>query len=150
MTKCVLPSTPLPAFKGRKVEVNFEGGDITSDGGIILLQQMDRKLGLTEKIAGRLCDPRDPSRVKHDQLSMVRQRLYGLALGYEDLNDHSALRRDSAFQTAPPLYKEDDLASSTTLCRFENRADRAVALALHEVLIEQFISSGQRTQKSLA
>ena len=105
MTKCVLPSTPLPAFKGRKVEVNFEGGDITSDGGIILLQQMDRKLGLTEKIAGRLCDPRDPSRVKHDQLSMVRQRLYGLALGYEDLNDHSALRRDSAFQTAPPFIK---------------------------------------------
>jgi len=93
MTKCVLSSTPLPAFKGRKVEVNFEGGDITSDGGIILLQQMDRKLGLTEKIAGRLGDPRDPSRVKHDQLSMVRQRLYGLALGYEDLNDHSALRR---------------------------------------------------------
>ena len=138
MTKCVLSSTPLPAFKGRKVEVNFEGGDITSDGGIILLQQMDRKLGLTEKIAGRLCDPRDPSRVKHDQLSMVRQRLYGLALGYEDLNDHSALRRESAFQTA--LYKDNDLASSPTLCRFENRADRSVALALHEVLIEQFIS----------
>jgi hypothetical protein len=150
MTDCLPSPICLPSFKGRKVEVNFEGGDITSDGGIILLQQMDRKLGLTEKIAGRLCDPRDPSRVKHDQLSMVRQRLYGLALGYEDLNDHSALRRDSAFQTAPPLYKEDDLASSTTLCRFENRADRAVALALHEVLIEQFISSGQRTQKSLA
>ena len=110
MTKCVLSSTPLPAFKGRKVEVNFEGGDITSDGGIILLQQMDRKLSLTEKIAGRLCDPRDPSRVKHDQLSMIRQRLYGLALGYEDLNDHSALRRESAFQTA--LYKDNDLPAA--------------------------------------
>jgi hypothetical protein len=57
----------LPAFKGRKFEINFEGGDVTSDGSILLLQQMDRKLGLTKKIAGRLCDPRDPSRVKHDQ-----------------------------------------------------------------------------------
>jgi len=147
MTDCFPSPICLPAFKGRKVEVNFEGGDITSDGGIILLQQMDRKLGLTEKIAGRLCDPRDPSRVKHDQLSMVRQRLYGLALGYEDLNDHSALRRDSAFQTA--LYKEDDLASSPTLCRFENRADRSVALALHEVLIEQFISSYEKSPQEL-
>ena len=147
MTDCFPSPICLPAFKGRKVEVNFEGGDITSDGGILLLQQMDRKLGLTEKIAGRLCDPRDPSKVKHDQLSMVRQRLYGLALGYEDLNDHSALRRDSAFQTA--LYKEDDLASSPTLCRFENRADRSVALALHEVLIEQFISSYEKPPQEL-
>ena len=67
MTKDFLPPVFLTPYKGRKVEINFEGGDITSDGGIILLQQMDRKLGLTEKIAGRLCDPRDPSRVKHDQ-----------------------------------------------------------------------------------
>ncbi len=62
---------------------------------------MDRKLGLTEKVASQFCDQRDdPTRVKHDQLSMVRQRVYGLALGYEELNDHrAALRRDTAFQS---------------------------------------------------
>jgi len=95
MTDCLPSPIYLPAFKGRKVEINFEGGDVTSDGGIVLLQQIDQKLGLTEKVAGRLCDQRDPSRVKHDQLSMIRQRVYGLALGYEDLNDHHRLRHDT-------------------------------------------------------
>lgn len=86
MTDCFPSPICLPSFKGRKVEINFEGGDVTSDGGIVLLQQIDQKLGLTEKVAGRLWGQRDPSRVKHDQLSMIRQRIYGLALGYEDLN----------------------------------------------------------------
>ena len=119
MTDCFPSLIYLPVFKGRKVEVNFEGGDVTSDGGIVLLQQIDQKLGLTEKISCRFFDKRDPSKVKHDQLSMIRQRVYGLALGYEDLNDHHRLRHDTLFQTA--LYKEDNLASSPTLCRFENR-----------------------------
>ena len=66
MTDCFPSPICLPSFKGREVKVNFEGGDVTSDDGIVLLQQIDQKLGLTEKIAGRLCDPRDPSRVKHD------------------------------------------------------------------------------------
>ncbi len=67
-------STPiyLPACKGRKVEINFEGGDVTSDGGILLLQQIDQKLGLTEKIARQFCDKRDQRKVKHDLLSKIK------------------------------------------------------------------------------
>ena len=103
MTDCFPSPICLPSFKGRKVEINFEGGDVTSDGGIVLLQQIDQKLGLTEKISCRFFDKRDPSKVKHDQLSMIRQRVYGLTLGYEDLNDHHRLRHDTLFQTA--LYK---------------------------------------------
>ena len=60
MTDCLPSPICLPSFKGRKVEVNFEGRDVTSDGGIVLLQQIDHKLGLTEKIAQQFCDNRDP------------------------------------------------------------------------------------------
>ena len=70
MTDCSPSPICLPAFKGRKVEVNFEGGDVMSDGCVLLLQQMDRKLGLTEKVAGQFCDQQDPTRVKHDLLSI--------------------------------------------------------------------------------
>jgi len=90
-------STPiyLPACKGRKVEINFEGGDVTSDGGILLLQQIDQKLGLTEKIARQFYDKRDQRKVKHNLFSMVQQRIYGIALGYEDLNDHHTFRHST-------------------------------------------------------
>jgi len=67
-------STPiyLPVYKGRKVEINFEGGDVTSDGGILLLQQIDQNLGLTEKIARQFCDKRDQRKVEYDLLSRIK------------------------------------------------------------------------------
>lgn len=147
MTDCILSSLQLPACKGRKVEINFEGGDVTSDGGILLLNRIDQKLGLTEKIAKQFPDKRDQTKVQHSLLGMLRQRVYGIALGYEDLNDHDDLRHDTAFQTA--LYKDVDLASSPTLCRFENTADRSMAWTTHQVLIEQFIASYQQAPKEL-
>jgi len=73
--------------------------------------------------------------------------LYGLVLGYEDLNDHQALRTDAALQTS--LDRTDDLASASTLCRFENRADREAAWRMHEVLVDQFIQSFKRRPKRL-
>ena len=68
--------------------------------------------------------------MRHNLVDMVRQRVYGLCLGYEDLNDHQLLRLDPAIQTA--LGLDDDLASPSTLCRFENRADREMAWAIHQ------------------
>jgi hypothetical protein len=70
---------------------------------------------------------------------MLRQRVYGLALGYEDLNDHETLRGDPGYQTV--VGRDVELASSPTLCRLENRADRATALAMHRVLVESFMDS---------
>lgn len=72
-------------------------------------------------------------------VSLLRQRVYGLALGYEDLNDHETLRTDPALQTA--VDRDEPLASSPTLCRWENRADRPQAWRMHEVLVERFIAS---------
>lgn len=138
-TVCNPELFPFPAVKKRAVSASFTGGEVTSDGGITLLRQTDRRLGLTKALAKVLPDPRDPQRIEHPLLSLVRQRIYGLAQGYEDLNDHDTLRHDLAWQTA--VERDTALASSPTLCRLENRADRQVAWAVHEVILDQFIAS---------
>ncbi len=147
MTNCTQTSFEFPALKGRQAEANFKGGDITSDGGVLLLRQVDKRLGLSEAVAGILADPRRQASCVHDGLSILKQRLYGLALGYEDLNDHQHLREDLAIQTA--VERAEVLASSATLCRWENRADRDTAWRLHEVLVEQFIGSFKHPPKKL-
>jgi hypothetical protein len=129
----------FPSFDRRKIEANFAGGDVSSDGGIRLLRQADRRLGLVQALDGVLADPRDPALVTHRQVDLLRQRIYGLALGYEDLNDHDTLRHDLGWQTA--VERGDALASSPTLCRLEQRVDRPAAIAFHQVLVEQFIAS---------
>lgn len=135
--------TPLllhfPSFDRRKIEASFTGGNVSSDGGILLLRAADQRLGLSAALDAVLTDPRDPLLITHPQVDLLRQRIYGLALGYEDLNDHDTLRRDLAWQTA--LERDDALASSPTLCRLEARASRQAALAFHEVLFAQFIAS---------
>ena len=138
-TVCNSEVFTFPAVKKRAVQASFTGGEVSSDGGIALLRQTDRRIGLTQALAKVLPDPRDPGRVKHPLLSLIRQRLYGLAAGYEDLNDHDTLRHDLAWQTA--VERDRALASSPTLCRLENRADRQVAWAVHAVLVNQFIAS---------
>ena len=146
-TVCTPELFRLPVVKKRAVEASFTGGDVTSDGGIALLRQVDRKLGLTKQLARVLPDPRKRHLVKHPLRAMVSQRIYGLAQGYEDLNDHDALRHDVAWQTA--VERDVPLASSPTLCRLENRADRQVAWAMHEVLVEQFIGSFAKAPSEL-
>ncbi|SEN73586.1 IS1380 family transposase [Vreelandella aquamarina] len=145
MTKCTTPSASFPRCKGRQVIARFDGGDVTSDGGILLLRQLDREMGLTRAVARRLSDDRDPQRCLHRTETLVRQRVFGLALGYEDLNDHQALRHDIALQTA--VDTDGVLASQSTLCRFEQQADRDWAVTIHEEMIEQFIRSFRRPPK---
>jgi hypothetical protein len=129
------------------VEASFSGGHVTSDGGALLLRQAERKSGLLAAATKALADPRRKKSCRHSLSSMLRQRIYGLALGYEDLNDHDTLRTDMALQTA--VDRDTDLASAPTLCRWENRTDRQTAWALHEVLVEQFIASHKRPPKEL-
>jgi hypothetical protein len=85
--------------------------------------------------------------IKHDVVGMLRQRVYALALGWEDLNDHQALRQDVAMQT--PVGVDTDIASAPTLCRLKKWADKATACRLHEVLVEQFIASFTTAPKEL-
>jgi hypothetical protein len=139
MTECNEFGFELPGFSGRKIEGNFEGGNVSSDGGVVLLRQVDRWIGLTKGLAQRLPDPRDPDKIEHSLENMLRQRIYALALGYEDLNDHNFLRQDLLWQTASE--RTEELASCSTLCRLENRAGRREAWLMHEVLFEQFVGS---------
>jgi len=131
----------FPGIRSRKIEVNFSGGNVSSDGGTLLLRQVDRKLGLLRRAAKILAryDSRQQGKVEHDIHSMLVQRVYGIACGYEDLNDHDSLRHDIAWQTAAD--KTEALASSPTLCRFENSATRAMCMELFDLLIDVFLES---------
>jgi hypothetical protein len=105
---------------GREVVARFDGGALTSDGGAVLLREVDRATGLLTQFTACFTDHRDPARVTHTVASLVRQRVYGLALGYEDLNDHDALRHDPLVAV---LAESTDLgapgAGKSTLNRLE-------------------------------
>jgi len=147
VTKCNQRIVEFPSTKRRKVQASFTGGEVTSDGGVMLLRQVDRRLGLTEAVSQSLTESRRRASCKHSLKSLLRQRVYALALGYEDLNDHESLRHDPAFQTA--VERDDSLASSPTLCRWENRADRETAWAIHRVMVDEFINSFERPPSEL-
>jgi len=147
MTECSRVEDLFPACKSRKIETSFDGGAISSDGGALLLRQIDRQLGLTARIGRCLRDERVRGRSRHRVVEMIRQRVYGLALGYEDLNDHDTLRHDVLLQTATD--RVEALASASTLSRFENRSDRAAALAISEALVEQFVTSFKKAPSEL-
>ena len=120
---------------------------MTGDGGVMLLGATDRKLGLRDAAARCVPDPRNPLMIKHAVCDMLRQRVYRLALGWEDLNDHSTLREDAAMQTA--IGVEREVASAPTLCLLENGADKQTAWRLHQVLVDQFIASFKHAPQEL-
>jgi len=138
MPNCTSKRIEFESFKRRRVEVNFDGGDVSSDGGLLLLRKVEHRVGLLEAVARALADPRDPERIEHTLGDMLRQRVFGLVQGYEDLNDHATLRNDPLMQTA--CERDTPLASAPTLCRLENRASRAAAWAIQEVMVEKFIA----------
>lgn len=147
MTKCIKELSLFPACKSKKIQVDFKGGTVTSDAGVLLLRSVDRKIGLTRAVDSVLSDPRRQASCTHSQLSMLRQRIYGLCVGYEDLNDHQTLRHDIAFQTA--VETDAALASSPTLCRMENRANREMGWAINTIMVEKFIESFKRPPEEL-
>lgn len=139
MTKCTKEKLTLPSCRGRIVEAQFVEKEVTSDGGVLLLREIDRKINLTNELEKIIPDPREPAKIKHSLISMLKQRIYGIALGYEDLNDHSTLRNDPAIQTA--VDRISPLASSPTLCRMENRSNRKMIFYSNKLMTEKFIES---------
>lgn len=147
MPKCTANELNFGRLGRRVIEANFEGGALSSDGGLMLLRQVDRRIGLSAAVANALLDPRDPDRITHSLRDLIAQRLYALACGYEDLNDHDQLRSDPLMQTA--VGKDSPLASSPTLSRLETRATRTDILALNRVLVEQFIAAHEAPPQEL-
>lgn len=147
MTLCNTKPIELSRCKGRKIQLNFDGGEITSDAGALLLNRVDKMINLTDRIASTANDSRCKGKIDHTIGDMIRQRVYALALGYEDLNDHITLRKDTAIQTA--VGQDKDLASNSTLCRFENAADRQLCWDIHTTLVEIFIESFKNPPKEI-
>ena len=116
---------PFSRPPGRQIQADFSGGDFTPDAGLLLLREADRNLELISALDRVIPDPRQPNLIVHPQRTLLAQRIFGIAAGYEDLNDHQYLRDDPFWQilTDHPGPKEPpQLASPPTLCRLENRA----------------------------
>ena len=130
-TDCIRPQLEFQGLTRRTVVASFDGGTVSSDGGVLLLAEVDRRLGLLEQFAACFKDHRNPDLVEHSIEELVRQRVFGLALGYEDLNDHDELRTDpllasvvgKADPTGSDRRQEQDrgkpLAGKSTLNRLE-------------------------------
>lgn len=121
MTECTQTSFEFQGLFARDVVARFDGGTITSDAGGLLLREADRRLNLLERLSGCFWDARDPELVKHPLAQMLAQRVYGLALGYEDLNDHEQLRLDPMMGVLAGEQNvgEKPLAGKSTLNRME-------------------------------
>jgi hypothetical protein len=132
-TECTPTLFEFEAVERRAVVAGFDGGDITSNAGALLLGQVDRGLGLMRRFAACFTDRRNPCFVEHQVETLVGQRIFGLALGYEDLNDHDELRKDPTFavlagKLAPVLRTDcEALAGKSTLNRLEHTPRRHAA-----------------------
>ena len=143
MTDCNTPPLTFATLGRRSVQADFAGGALTTDAGALLLREADRRLGLLDALDHAVPDPRQPALVSHPQRALLAQRVYGIACGYEDLNDHHGLRHDPLWQVLAEYDPAPDrpLASAPTLCRLENRVGRAALVRLAAVLVEQFIAA---------
>jgi hypothetical protein len=152
MTQCNRAPLSFSRGKKRNIEADFSGGVITSDAGVLLLREADRQIGLLNALDAAIPDPRNPFFIAHPQRTLLAQRIFGIACGYEDLNDHQRLREDPLWQTVadhPGPDAASELASPPTLCRLENRITRASLWRLAGVLVDQFIASYQTPPESL-
>jgi Transposase DDE domain group 1 len=135
-TDCNPAMFEFPAVEGRRVEASFDGGAITSDAGALLLGQTDRAIRLTERLTACFTDTRTAALVEHEVETLVMQRVVGIALGYEDLNDHDDIRRDPvlavlAGKLAPRRSDCEPLAGKSTLNRLE--LSRKEATRYHKI-----------------
>lgn len=153
MTSCHKQTLQFSKLGSKQILANFEGGRITSDTGVLLLREIENRTGLIRALSNAIPDPRDPSKIEHDQYTMLAQRIFGIALGYEDLNDHDSMRFDPALCAAVGQSASDHpdnfLASSPTLSRFENRVARNHLIRMSEALIDDFIASHDHPPESL-
>jgi hypothetical protein len=151
MTECTQSTFEFAAHFSRNVVARFDGGTITTDGGGLLLRETDRRLNLLPRLAECFLDGRSPLLVEHTVEQLVSQRVYGLALGYEDLNDHEQLRQDPLLRVLAGKADVEDspLAGKSTLNRLElsdgtpNRYKKITFWkdGIDELLVKVFVES---------
>ena len=133
----------LSPVGGKPVHMAFDGGRLTSDAGVLVLAEIERRLGLAERLAGCIEDRRAPERVRHGLAEMIRFRALMIAAGYEDANDCDALRDDPAFKMAVGRLPEtgSELCSQPTMCRLENLPTKTALKRMMAAMVELFCDS---------
>jgi hypothetical protein len=131
------------SIAGKAVRVAFDGGRLTSDAGVLMLADIERRLGIAERLARCIADPRAPDRVHHTVADMIRFRVLLTAAGYPDANDCDALRRDPAFKMAVGRLPETgrSLCSQPTMCRLENLPTVTALKRMMAAMVELFCDS---------
>ena len=140
----------LSPIQGKAIVARFDGGRLSSEGGLLALREVERRLGLADRLASCLVDPRAPERVVHRLAEIIRFRMLMIAAGYEDGNDADALRRDPMFKLAlDRLPAGEELCSQSTISRLENLPDRRALLRLGRALVGQYCGSFRATPKRI-
>lgn len=144
-------SLEFPAISGHEVVACFDGGDITSDAGMVLLDAADRKIGLTSALAKVVRDERRQKQVDHPMQVMMKERIIAIASGYEDANDLDTLRFDPVLKTACGRLPESgkELASQPTISRFENALGEKDLIRMARILAEKVISQIPKDSKQV-
>ena len=146
----ILPFS-FPAVSRKKVTAAFDGGRLTSDGGVILLAMADRGLGVAEKLSCVFPERRDPGRIVHSVADMIRARVFAIACGYEDGNDLDHLRGDPAFKLACGRLPDTgrDLCSQPTVSRLENAPHLREVIRLSYALVDIWMDSYERAPSAV-
>ena len=147
-TQIVLPFARL---SGKNLQADFDGGTLSSDGGVLFLREIEAQMGMISRLAGVLHDPRDPRYTVHSYEEMLSQRIFQIACGYDDANDCTALRHDPAFKAACgrlPI-SDDPVASQPSMSRFENSPRRGELYRMAQVLFDTFVASYDQAPQSL-
>ena len=147
-----IPYLPgLSPVENKELCARFDGGRLSSDGGVLLLRGIERRLGLCDRLAGCLADPRDPASTAHSQADMIRARLFAIACGYEDCDDLDVLRFDPAFKLACGRLPETgrDLMSQPTLSRLENAPSWRELARMGLSMIDLFCDSFERVPQRI-
>jgi Transposase DDE domain group 1 len=141
----------LPTLRKKKVTAAFDGGTISSDGGVLLLAEADKHLGLIGMLAGLIPDSRDPALVTHLIEDILRERVLAIACGYPDANDLDSLRTDPAFKMACGRLPEsgDDLASQPTMSRLENAPTLRDLIQMSRGMVKLWCESHKRPPKAI-
>lgn len=138
-------------ISGKKLEADFDGGEVSSDAGVLFLRETEAKHGIIRRMTNVLRDRRHQSYISHDQFELFSQRVFQIASGYEDGNDSNDLRKDPIIKIACAKLpdSEEDLGSQPTMCRFENAPSRTDLYRLGETLVDLFIDSYKRAPEGI-
>lgn len=141
----------LPSVVRKKVSAAFDGGRISSDGGVALLALADRRIGMVDRLASFIDDPRSPTMITHSVASILRARVLAIACGYEDANDLSRLRGDPAFKLACGRLPDsgNDLCSQPTVSRWENAPDLKTIIRLAYAMVDAWCDSYDKAPEAV-